>query len=69
MDSEDPVSGTRARLTKMLANRAWSEAIRMSAARLRENPAPTATPLTAAMIGCATRRMRGASGEMSARGL
>ena len=36
----------------------------MSTARLGENPAPAATPLTAAMIGCARRRIPGASGGM-----
>ena len=38
-------------LTKLSANAAFSEAIRMSHIVARSQPAPTAGPLTAAMMG------------------
>ena len=46
-----PESGTMARFTKMALKRASVEAMRMSAARAKEKPAPTQTPLTAQTLG------------------
>ena len=46
-----PLSGTMARFTKMELKRASAEAMRMSQASASEKPAPTQTPLTAAMLG------------------
>ena len=49
--SETPASGTSDRLTNTELNRADSEAILMSHDSAIPNPAPAATPFTAAMMG------------------
>jgi len=46
-----PKSARRPRCDQMAEKRAVSLAMRMSQARHNERPAPTAAPLTAAMVG------------------
>src|SRR5204863_414162 len=69
-----PQSGCRPRRTKACENRAALEARRMSQARARFIPAPTAAPFTAAMSGFGESRIRstvrsrdGATRSMSGR--
>ena len=46
-----PSPGIRPTLTKLSANDAFSDAMRMSHMHVRSQPAPIAGPLTAAIVG------------------
>ena len=57
-----PSPGTMPSLTKLSANLAFSDAMRMSHIQARSSPAPIAAPLTAAITG--TSRLNSASGSL-----
>jgi len=56
-----PSPGTIPIFTKLSANLAFSEAMRVSHMQARSSPAPTAAPLTAAMTG--TSRLNSTKGR------
>ena len=62
---DTPASGTNDLFTKTDVKRAASDPIRMSQERAIPNPAPAATPFTAAITGWGISRMCGAKRMMS----